>query len=56
MARPRTQPNAPSTRSKILNAARIEFSTQGIAAPLDAIAKRCGIATMHRPCRPLSVC
>ncbi|WP_372878391.1 TetR/AcrR family transcriptional regulator [Spongiibacter marinus] len=43
MARPRTQPNAPSTRSKILNAARIEFSTQGIAAPLDAIAKRCGI-------------
>ena len=43
MARPRSQPNAPSTRSKILSAARIEFSTQGIAAPLDAIAKRCGI-------------
>ncbi|WP_372862518.1 TetR/AcrR family transcriptional regulator [Spongiibacter sp.] len=43
MARPRTQPNAPSTRSKILSAARLEFSSQGIAAPLDAIAKRCGI-------------
>lgn len=43
MARPRTQANAPTTRSKILAAARIEFASQGIAAPLDAIAKRCGI-------------
>lgn len=43
MARPRKQHNAPETRDEILKAARIEFSLQGMAAPLDAIAARCGI-------------
>ncbi len=43
MARPRKQQNTPDTRENILRAARIEFAAHGIAAPLDAIAKRCGI-------------
>lgn len=43
MARPKRQDNEPETRDKILRAARIEFAAQGIAAPLDAIASRCGI-------------
>lgn len=43
MARPKKDANAPSTREQILNAARIEFADQGLAAPLEAIAERCGI-------------
>jgi len=43
MARPKRQPDAPDTRSQILAAARIEFAAHGIAAPLEAIAARCGI-------------
>jgi len=43
MARPRKQQNTPDTRENILRAARIEFAAQGITAPLDAIATRCGI-------------
>ncbi len=43
MARPRRRPDAPDTRDRILQAARIEFAAQGIAAPLEAIAARCGI-------------
>jgi len=43
MARPKKDANAPSTRQQILNAARIEFAEQGLAAPLEAIAERCGI-------------
>ncbi|MEX1668277.1 TetR/AcrR family transcriptional regulator [Zhongshania guokunii] len=42
MARPR-KIDAPETREKILQAARLEFAEQGIAAPLEAIAARCGI-------------
>lgn len=43
MARPRKVSDSPQTRDEILRAARIEFSARGIAAPLDAIAERCGI-------------
>jgi AcrR family transcriptional regulator len=43
MARPKRQIDAPETREKILQAARIEFAAQGIAAPLEAIATRSGI-------------
>lgn len=43
MARPKRENNAPQTRAKIMEAARIEFAVQGIAAPLDAIAARCDI-------------
>lgn len=43
MARPKKQANAPDTRAEILRAARLEFAAQGFAAPLDAIARRCGI-------------
>lgn len=43
MARPKRQHNAPETRDRILMAARLEFAAQGIGAPLDAIAARCGI-------------
>ncbi len=43
MARPKRQHDAPETRDEILRAARIEFAAQGIGAPLDAIAGRCGI-------------
>lgn len=43
MARPKKSANDPATRDKILQAARLEFGEQGISAPLDAIAKRCGI-------------
>jgi len=43
MARPKKIENAPDMRDQILRAARIEFAAQGIAAPLDAIAARCGI-------------
>lgn len=43
MARPKRNPDAPNTRDRIMAAARIEFAAQGIAAPLDAIAQRCGI-------------
>lgn len=43
MARPKKIANSVETRDQILNAARLEFGQQGIGAPLDAIAKRCGI-------------
>lgn len=43
MARPKKTANSVETRDQILNAARLEFGQQGIGAPLDAIAKRCGI-------------
>tara|TARA_R110001592_G_scaffold23259_4_gene91378 strand:- start:25476 stop:26081 length:606 start_codon:yes stop_codon:yes gene_type:complete len=43
MARPKRQNNSPETRQRILEAARIEFAAQGIAAPLEAIAARCDI-------------
>ncbi|MBQ0753853.1 MAG: TetR/AcrR family transcriptional regulator [Gammaproteobacteria bacterium] len=43
MARPKRHPDSPDTRSQILEAARIEFAAHGIAAPLEAIAARCGI-------------
>jgi AcrR family transcriptional regulator len=43
MARPRKQSDTADTRDKILRAARIEFAAHGIAAPLEAIAARCGI-------------
>lgn len=43
MARPRKKPASPETRDTILRAARIEFAAQGLTAPLDAIAERCGI-------------
>jgi AcrR family transcriptional regulator len=43
MARPKRQNNSPETRQRILEAARIEFGAQGIAAPLEAIAARCDI-------------
>lgn len=43
MARPKKSANDPATQDQILKAARIEFGEQGIGAPLDAIAKRCGI-------------
>lgn len=43
MARPKRLPDAPDTRTQILEAARIEFAAHGIAAPLEAIAARCGI-------------
>jgi AcrR family transcriptional regulator len=43
MARPKRQNDTPETRAQILQAARIEFAEQGIAAPLEAIAARCGI-------------
>ena len=43
MARPRKNPDAPDTRTQILRAARIEIAAQGVAAPLEAIAARCGI-------------
>lgn len=43
MARPKKNADNPETRDQILNAARLEFGQQGIGAPLDAIAKRCGI-------------
>ncbi len=43
MARPKKQSDTADTRDKILRAARIEFAAHGIAAPLEAIAARCGI-------------
>lgn len=43
MARPRKDSSQPETRTRILEAARIEFASQGLAAPLDQIAARCGI-------------
>lgn len=43
MARPKKDNNSPQMQEQILRAARIEFAAQGIAAPLDAIAQRCGI-------------
>lgn len=43
MARPRKIADHPDTRDLILKAARLEFAACGISAPLDAIAKRCGI-------------
>lgn len=43
MPRPRKTADSPDTRTQILRAARIEIAAQGVAAPLDAIAARCGI-------------
>lgn len=43
MARPKKLANTPDTRDQIIDAARIEFSNHGLAAPLEAIAERCGI-------------
>lgn len=44
MARPKRIPGSPETREEILRAARAEFAQNGLRAPLDAIAKRCGIS------------
>lgn len=43
MARPKKSADTPKTRDKIIEAARIEFASNGIAAPLEAIAQRCNI-------------
>ncbi|CAA0080580.1 Uncharacterised protein [Zhongshania aliphaticivorans] len=43
MARPKRKNDSPETRQRIIQAARLEFAEQGIIAPLEAIAARCGI-------------